>query len=336
MTTNTFAWIGYFPDRDSFYTTGTQLGLIDPKISLLDIDDLILKVDPILGETKRFSFRNKSANGFLMAIPILLKHLATLQKTEIEDKITQAFLKAINNGANIILMAGALGDYVHEMRKRFSEYNIIILTGRKNLAATVLQNIDQAGSHFKRPLNQLECTIFDLSTPISPIITAALGDSLKAVKLTNLNNIDLKNTVEPLKLPLSFEQLCITDDPEKSVSQSDLIISNILFIPPEIIDHIKPGAILLDSVAPFMSVMSVKKNRPDVKPVKSALSEIGPLEAGMFPQATCDNLIYCCLAETVMVSLQNPLDKTKVELVYDNVMYFAELKKQFGFNAQVF
>lgn len=336
MNTNTFAWIGYFPDRANFYSTGTQRGLIDPKISLMDIDDLILKVDPIVGEIKRFSFEDKSANGFLMAIPILLKHFSTLHKTEIEDKITQTILIAVNNGANIILMAGALGDYVHEMKKRFSEYDIIILTGRKNLAATVLQNVEHAGSHFKRPVDQLECTILDLSAPISPIIASALGDRFKTVKLTNFNKIDLKKAVEPLKLPLSFEQLRVADDPEKSVSQSDLVISNILFIPPEILDHLKPGAILLDAVPPFMSAMSVKKKRPDVKPVKSALSELGPIEEGLFPQATHDNFFYCCLTEAVMVALQNRFDKAKVELVYENVMYFSEQKKRFGFNTPVF
>jgi predicted amino acid dehydrogenase len=325
-----FAWIGYFPDNDTFVRI---MSYIKRKLSQKKIteENILSKKTPVgpflIGDI--FSDDGKRTEGLIIITPFLLRQFSTSKKEEIIEKVCLCVDCALKNGAQIICLAGVLGDFVPLVREKMKK-DIYIITGRKLLIATIIDNLMEIAKVANIDLNKIEVTIFDTNSPIARICAQILVDKVKRVRIFDRKNKDKDDFIEFKSIP--SEKLKITNSIKEVLKGSKFVISTYLLVSEEMIESLESKSVFLDTIVPFWGARTILKERKDVLPIEAAWVTRGPLIHKEFDILFPKNAIVACIAEATTLGLQNLLDHSITEFTPKNVAVVSNLAKEEGFS----
>ena len=119
-----FTWIGYFPDYETFEKIKRYKYTKHQLAKFNTVHDLEPSKEIFKAAEVKVLFKNKSIRGNIILIPLFLRHFPTLETPVILNKISIAVDYAIKNNSKVVMLAGALGDFVEPIKKKYSNRNI--------------------------------------------------------------------------------------------------------------------------------------------------------------------------------------------------------------------
>lgn len=326
-----FAWIGYYPEREFFLKISKTLGLIKEPVKLEKVDDLILKLGPqeLLYLDNVRSKTGAKAKGSIIMAPLLLKQIALLDRETLNNKILSSVKLALQRKAKIVCLAGALGDFVPEVKTKIKE-KVFFVTGRKFLVATIINNILKLAKDTNADLAKTKIAIFDISSPIGRVCAQILSKKVKEICFFDQE----KRKIEDFKElnNISSKKVKISNSIDEVLDGSKFIISTSLFMPQEAIEKMASGSVIFDTIVPFWVAKTISKQRKDVLPIEVAWTTRGPLIDKRFDIVFPKDAIYCCIAEVTMLGLENEIKDSFLKLIPKNVAKINRISKKHNFN----
>ena len=323
-----FAWIGYFPEEDTLKKVLNSKGITFSQKDILDnfLDNLtpqeILFLDV---ESKR---GNKTQGSIIIA-PLLLKQIPLLSEEKLIEKITSSVKLALRKEARIICLAGVLGRLVSTVKKRINREDIFFITGRKLFTATIIDNLLKISSQLDIDLRKVKLSLFDADSAVARVCCQLLIGKVGEIWLFDKSN--RKKDAFAEFSHLNFRNLTISNSIKDVLKGSKLVISTYLFLSEEIIKNLEPKSIFFDAIVPFWSAKTIYNQRKDILPIESAWVTRGPLTHKEFDILFPKDAIVACIAEAVILGLQNSLDGFITEFNSGNVAVVSNLAKKEGF-----
>lgn len=239
------------------------------------------------------------AEGELITVPFSARQLLQLPRPEVQARVKEAVDLAKARGATVVGL-GALTAPVSDGGKIFADRTDIGVTnGNAFTAAMTWMGMERILSQLGRDAH---VAIVGASGSVGSCLVRLLIQRRSCTELTlvarNLDRLEqLKQQVHHqevnLKLSTDMAQVREADLVVLLTSATDAVLKS---------EHLKKGAWVLDDTQPRNTDPSLLTERPDVTVVDGGLVEM----TGMRMKGTiglAKNLIYACLAETLLLSL---------------------------------
>lgn len=323
-----FAWIGYFPEENILKKV-----LNIKRITFFEKDILEDFLDN-LPPQKLLSLNVKSkrgdkTQGCIIIAPLLLKQIPLLSQGKLIEKIISCVEFALERESRIICLAGILGRLVSVIKKKINREDIFFITGRKLLTATIIDNLLKISSQVGVDLKKVKLSLFDADSAVARVCCQLLTDKVREIWLFDKSNRN-KNAFSEFDHS-DFRNLIISNSIKDVLKTSKLVISTYLFLSEEIIKNLEPKSIFLDAIFPFWSAKTIYNERKDVLPIEVAWVTRGPLVHKEFDIFFPKNAIMACIAETIVLGLQNSLNHSITDFNPKNVEIVSNLAKKEGF-----
>jgi len=328
-----FSWIGYYSEREFFQKVAFVKNIAKGPIREGEEDEIILNLKPIEAVYLKdiCSKTGAKTEGSLIISPILLKQLPMLSKEQILQKVNSSVELALLKKSDVICLAGALGEFAPAISAKLKG-KAKIVTGRKFLSATIIDNIEAEAKAAGKKLEDEKIAIFDLSTNISRVLAQALAKKAKEIRIFDKQKRN-KSAFNELK-DIPEDKLKISDNIGDILKGSKFVIVTSLFVPEKAINLMEKGSVVFDAIVPFWAAKVVSRARPDIIAVESAWATKGPLiDKKELDLVFPDDAIFGCIAESAMLGLEDNIEQEWLELSPDNIEVMREIGTKHGFIA---
>ena len=305
-------------------------------------NSLILSQLPKLPPFKLSRIKNvrsaagKEVEGYFIVCPLLPEQMVKLDEKIVLDKIISAGHIAEELGAKIVGLGGytsVVGDKGLTIARRLK---IPVTSGNTYTAWAVFEAIYRAARAKKKDLGNSTLAVIGATGSIGSLCCRKLASCVSKIIITARHRDKLEALKEEILLLDSIE-VVIEDDPRKAAKEADIVITT-TSTPEVLLDvrELKSGAIACDVSIP----KNIKKNphsRQDLTIIDGGLIKL-PFSANFgTPTGLPKNLIYACVAETMLLSLEGRFTGFSLgrHINLDKMELIADIAVRHGFEVWV-
>ncbi|MDD5661522.1 MAG: shikimate dehydrogenase [Candidatus Omnitrophica bacterium] len=249
------------------------------------------------------SITGKEVEGYFIACPLLPQQMLKSEKAFVEERIIRAGRIGQDLGAKIVGLGGytsVIGDKGITISKSL---DIAVTTGNSYTAASVIESVLKASQILKIDLKKARAAIIGATGSIGNVCTRILAGYVPEIIITarHFEKLQvLKNTIENNH----SVKVKIENNVHAAIQDADIIIAT-TSAPEALIDakELKSGAVACDVSVP-KNISGRNCGRTDILVVDGGLIRIpGKIDFGT-PTELPDDLIYACMAETMILALE--------------------------------
>lgn len=316
---NNFAWIGYFPEKKFFQKILKYQRIPEKKSISTPLEITYLE--------NIQSNNGAKTSGSIIVVPLFLNQIAFLDKNAIVKKLLSAVKIALRRKAKVICLPGAFSEFLPFLKKNIKQ-EIFWVTGKKFLASVIIDNVTKIIEILKSSeINKI--SFFDASSPLARACAQIISPYAKEIWFFDTKKRKKSEFIEFKSIP--DKKIKVTNSARDVLKNSKWIINVSLFISQETIDCLEENSIIVDALVPFWVAKSIKHERKDVLPIESAWTSRGPLTSKIFDVVFPQDAIYCCIAEAVMLGLEENIQQSLLNMNPGNIAKVREIGKKHGF-----
>ncbi|MDD5070692.1 MAG: hypothetical protein PHV17_08185 [Candidatus Omnitrophica bacterium] len=325
-----FAWIGYYSDKKFLNKFLRNNNSVDSTLLSKPLESVLSEIGPIKVHNFRIelSSKGKVVEGLMILAPLLPQHIFPKNKNVVEKKLNDSIKYALNEGAEIICLAGLLGDFLPIIREK-AIGKVFYITGKNMLIATVYNTVQKAFDIFSDSLLTSPVAIFDSDSFLAISLAKFFANRSKKVILFDRKKRDIDDFLE--FRDISRNNLKIVSSLDEIFSKSHLIVTTSLFINENFIQKIGAGSVVFDSIAPFWVAKSLNKSRKDVVAVESAWVSRGMLSDNHLDLVFPKEVFFACISEAILASSMDNICEESLSVNGANIVNFDRMSREFGF-----
>lgn len=250
------------------------------------------------------SIKDSETEGFFIACPLLPHQMLNLDTDFVINKIIRACRIAQDLGAKIVGLGGftsVVGDKGITISKKL---DIPVTTGNSLTVASVIESIKKAVESMNQDISNLKTTIIGA--------TGSIGNACSRILINQVRTLTIvarhKEKLDNLAKQINSSKIEIQLDPHKSIKDADIVITT-TSNPEALLDinEFKSGSIVCDVSVP-QNITLGNNTREDVLFLKGGLMELPhKVDFGIDTELP-NNLIYGCIAETMVLALEKKFE----------------------------
>lgn len=278
------------------------------------------------------SITGKEVEGYFVACPLLPAQILKLDKTFVQDRIIQAGRLGQDLGAKIVGLGGytsVIGDKGITISKNLK---IAVTTGNSYTAASVIESVLKASQTMNIDLKKAKAAIIGATGSIGNACTRVLSGYLSEIVITarHLEKLQILKDVVEKNSPVKVK---IENNVHAAIKDADVVITT-TSAPEALIDvkELKSGSIACDVSVP-KNISGRNCARSDILIVDGGLIKIpSKIDFGT-PTELPDDLIYACIAETMILTLEERFECFSLgnDLSVDRISEISQLAGKHGF-----
>ena len=246
--------------------------------------------------------------GIGIVVPLLPYHFLTLPASRVIKKVTQAVKMAKGWGAEIVGLGGFTSICCDEGAEIADDVSVALTSGNTLTAVLAIDGIRHAAKIMGLNLKASHLSVIGATGDIGSICTRILAKQVKTVTLCARNEERLHKLAEELSAR-NLAEINVNSRVKEAIRDADLVLSCTSALTTVIEPQsLKPGAIVCDVAYPADVGRDLREHRNDVLVFEGGLTT--------FPDPLCKGatflnhfapagMIHGCLAETIVLSLEN-------------------------------
>lgn len=273
----------------------------------LELVEKVLQWMPVHKRSDIRGIRSKTGaevEGWFILVPLLPQQFASMDRSDVMDRIMEAVRLAEKLGASIIGLGGftaVVGDAGISISKNTK---VAVTSGNSYTIATALQGSMLAADKMGIDLGNANIAIIGASGSIGKACAQFLVNQCKKMTLIARSEKRLEKVAQILR-EKSNTHIKYTTDIAEGIKDADITITatssagNIIMA-----EHLKPGAVVCDVSLPHDVSRDVQKLRPDVLVIEGGVVRVPGDVDFNYDFGYPKNVALACMAETMILALE--------------------------------
>jgi predicted amino acid dehydrogenase len=346
---NYFGFIVHYlslTDLRELYKIYPYLSYLHPllkNLSKIRMENLAKKLPPhkILTIKNITSPTGKRIGAIGIMCPLSPKHIFTLNKEVVINKLITSVKLAKKMGAKIVGLAGFTSIISNQGQDLKGKVDIALTTGNTYTASLALEGLKKAGEIFGKEIKESRVAVIGATGDIGSICAKILAKQAKEIILCARGIEQANDFINQIKK--INKNLLIEKYPEKAASDADFILTatsaTTTILEPQ---SLKRGAIVCDVAVPPNIAREVSQLRQDVfvfEGGKARFSNFQSIKNRVWNNLFSDGSIYGCLAETMILAFEGIFQDFSLgrgNITEDKIDSISNLARKYGFGLAPF
>lgn len=273
--------------------------------------------------------KSEEASGWIIVIPLTADQIRSLPRNFVLDKIIQGIQKAKEFGAEIVGLGELISSVSDKGTKLINKVDVGITNGHSLTVAVTVKAIKKIGEIRKLDLRNEKVAIVGAGGSIGRGASLFLAE--ESIPLILIDRV--KSRVEDLGKEIRSlfpESRAEIIDDLKDLQKAGIVIvatsATTRIIGPE---HLKKGAIVYDITQPRNTSPDLIDQRKDVTLIDGGVIDTPGVNYGMDIGLKKEQA-YACLAETMLLALENRTNNYVGNINLDNVKEMLKLMEKYS------